>query len=298
MIVLEEAEVEKLEKLGSGMSGTVYSYEGKALKLFHAHWNKESVQKAYQICKRISESDVETAKTYDFAACGNRFGYLQDQIHGVAYPMYIGSDRTKRYQAGERMGIMLRKVHSLEPNEEIFPSLRQMLYNNVFSNLKSIMSEEDIRACLDYFDSMPGAKTVLHGDFHENNIMVEDECPLLIDLDGMCIGSPLFDLVQSYATYRTPLAPEVRDYLGLNDETLNEFLYRFLGNYFQISDRMILEKYDRILSRLSDMGRMLGVLLSNAQANPEYAKQYFKENKKRWDEMLKEFPGCFSIFTF
>ena len=43
-------------------------------------------------------------------------------------------------------------------------------------------------------EAVPKQNTLMHGDYHTNNIMVQNGEPLLIDMDTLCMGHPIFEL--------------------------------------------------------------------------------------------------------
>ena len=43
-------------------------------------------------------------------------------------------------------------------------------------------------------EAVPKMNTLMHGDYHTNNIMVQNGEPLLIDMDTLCMGHPVFEL--------------------------------------------------------------------------------------------------------
>ena len=49
---------------------------------------------------------------------------------------------------------------------------------------------------------VPMVNTMIHGDFHIKNIMKQNDEILLIDMDTISFGHPIFELGAMYATYR------------------------------------------------------------------------------------------------
>ena len=47
----------------------------------------------------------------------------------------------------------------------------------------------------------PDRDTLLHGDCHTNNVMLQGEEALIIDLDTLCVGHPLFELASMHMAY-------------------------------------------------------------------------------------------------
>lgn len=260
MIELERSVIDGLTIIGQGASGKVYQYEDdKIIKLFHAKWSKEKVWNSFVISKTVAESGVQTAAMYDFVKCENQYGYLAERLKGVPLLHYMGTDVSKRLEAAKRMGQILKQVHSIKADESVFPPLREM-FGGIIDILAKYFTKEQQVDFITFIDTLPGKPCVLHGDFHENNIMMADGKYNLIDLDSMCIGSPMFDLIQSYCSYRAELPEELKKMINRSDETLQEFLFLMLENYFGIKDRTVLKRYDDLFTKASAFMRFFAPL--------------------------------------
>ena len=276
MKIFNTQDMEALPVIGQGASGVVFGYEeGTVLKLYRDTWTEAMVSSAYTVSDCVCAGGVTTAAPRELVKCGSRYGIIFDRLDGKALPVHIGADIEKRYASGERMGRMLAAVHGLKADSGVFPSLHTM-FSGILERISGYFTEEQIRRFFDFLDSLPGGCCVLHGDFHENNILVCGDEFYLIDLDSMCIGSPVFDLMQTYCTYRTPMPEEYRRYMNLTDEALNEFLLKFLGSYFSArcgavydpsdaADRAVLIHYDELFTGASAFMRFFAPLYMNAQ---------------------------------
>lgn len=292
MITLEKDFVDNLEVIGRGESGIVYKYdEEKVLKLFHPKWEKEKVEVAYNISKKVSESGISTAEMYDFVECDDRYGYLSEYLKGLPLPYYIGTAEEQRYAAGIKMGKILKQVHSIPADTSIFPPFKSM-FSNLLEMCKDYLTEEEFAEMIEFLDVFNKGNCVLHGDFHENNIIVRDDEFKLIDLDSMCIGNPLFDFVQSYCTYKAPIPEEYKKAGNITDEIIQEFLYLLLENYFDTKDRKQLAIYDEIFTKFAEWDRFVAFIFINGSKKPDETKAFVKENiagiRVLMKELLKE----------
>ena len=310
MKILKKQDVDNLPLVGQGASGQVFRYgEGTVLKLYRDTWTEPMVSSAYAVSKGVSAGGVTTARPWEMVKCGSQYGIIFDCLEGSSLPVYIGDDIEKRYTAGERMGQMLSNVHMLNADSDIFPPLHEM-FSGILERISDYFTEEHITCFLDFIDSLPGERCVLHGDFHENNILVCGDEFYLIDLDSMCIGSPVFDLMQSYCTYRTPIPEEYRKYMNLTDESLNEFLLKFLCSYFNgrfgteynpadAADRAALVRYDELFTKASAFLRFFAPLYMNTQPK-EQLQEYVSSNIGTifglMDELKKDFAELNQTF--
>ncbi len=63
--------------------------------------------------------------------------------------------------------------------------------------------------------------TLLHGDYHLKNIMMSGEELMLIDMDTLCFGDPIFEMATMYNSYIEfpSLNPNAAFFLGIDVKT-------------------------------------------------------------------------------
>ena len=75
---------------------------------------------------------------------------------------------------------------------------------------------------------------MVHGDFHIKNVMVQDGEPLLIDMDTLVHGDPVFDLAATYNAYvgfGAANPAKVENFMGLPYETTTHLWDLILREY-------------------------------------------------------------------
>ncbi len=60
------------------------------------------------------------------------------------------------------------------------------------------------------FAAMPENLHVIHGDIQMKNVMLNGDEPMLIDMDTLSVGDPVFDLMGLYLAYMIPHLTEWR----------------------------------------------------------------------------------------
>ncbi|MCR4990875.1 MAG: phosphotransferase [Lachnospiraceae bacterium] len=287
---LRNVSKEGLDIVGSGVSGTVYRLdEDKVLKVYKKEVSFDEVKRQERIAQKVSSENIPTARVYELVKCEDCYGAISDFLDGVPLVQYIGNDVQRRQKSAVKMGKLLSKVHGMTPDKEVFPSLKDML-RDVIYRVKEYFTDDEISAFTGFLDALPGRSRVLHGDFHENNIMIgnKNEEFYLIDLDGMSIGSPIFEFAQTYSVYKQELPPEIAKELGITKELINGFLNTFVSSYFEamgkrITDREFVE-LDALFTEMSAYSLFFFPLLSNTADDPD-SKQKLEDYIK--DEMPK-----------
>ena len=88
-------------------------------------------------------------------------------------------------------------------------------------------------------EAVPKQNTLMHGDYHTNNIMVQNGEPLLIDMDTLCMGHPVFELgsmFNAFVGYSELDHQNMLDFFGYSFETAGKFWNLALEKYLGTSD--------------------------------------------------------------
>jgi thiamine kinase-like enzyme len=123
------------------------------------------------------------------------------------------------------------------------------------------LPEEQGKKLRALIQAVPKQNTLMHGDYHTNNIMVQNEEPLLIDMDTLCMGHPVFELGSMFNAFigYSELDHQVTiNFFGYTHETAEKFwdmaLKMYLGTEDEEVCRSVAEKamiigYTRMLRR-------------------------------------------------
>ena len=113
------------------------------------------------------------------------------------------------------------------------------------------LSHEDAELMRSVLQAIPERKTLVHLDFHEGNVMLQGNELLLIDLDDVCTGNPLFDLVGHYVGHVVgpKSAPDsVQLSMGMSVETALEMYRHTVQTYTGMTDLTAYEQSMQLLS--------------------------------------------------
>jgi 5-methylthioribose kinase len=94
---------------------------------------------------------------------------------------------------------------------------------------------------------VPEVDTMLHGDYHIKNVMLQNGECLLIDMDTICHGHPVFELGSMYNAYQGFSALDhnvVKDFLGISYETGKELWRKSLALYLGTKDEKKLDEVE------------------------------------------------------
>jgi hypothetical protein len=238
-------ETDGLQLIGHGVSGDVFAIDDqRVVKVFHEPFTFQQVSRAYEDARFIGECGIPTAGAYEMIQSGERFGIVYEYLREPTLLSCIAKGEIKREDAAVKMGKMLKRLHGL-PLREGIQTLGDMA-GGILERCGAFLSPERRKELLGLIDRFPGC-SVLHGDFHENNILVRGDEYLLIDLDSVCTGSPLFEMEHLFCIYKTGIPKGLK--LSVSDG--ERFLMILLANYFDTDDSKLLAEYNEIFTDVS-----------------------------------------------
>ena len=121
--------------------------------------------------------------------------------------------------------------------------------------------EDEGKKLVALIEAVPTQNTLMHGDYHTNNVMVQNGEPLLIDMDTLCVGHPVFELgsmFNAFVGYSELNHENMKEFFGYSYESAGKFwnmaLEAYLGTQDEAVCRSVAEKamiigYTRMLRR-------------------------------------------------
>ena len=187
-----------LPVIASGVHGTVYLYdEERILKLYNPDVSREAVEKERALAREAFIIGVPTSIPYEVTVCGSRYGIIFEKIRSDSLGHLIASCPEKTEQYAAQYAALARTLHGIHTQRTVFPELKAELKRRL-PRLVPYCTEVDMRLLEDLVTRIPDADTLIHGDLHPGNVMVQDGELLLIDMPELMRGSPKWDLAAIY----------------------------------------------------------------------------------------------------
>ena len=127
---------------------------------------------------------------------------------------------------------------------------------------------------------------MLHGDYHTKNLMLQGDEVLLIDMDTLCVGHPVFELASMYNAFQGFYERDheaILSFQGFSWETGREFWQKTLAAYLETDDPAKLRAVeDR--ARVVSYTRLISRVIRHGLGETEEG----KADMTRWRELLLE----------
>ncbi|MCR5053358.1 MAG: phosphotransferase [Lachnospiraceae bacterium] len=235
---LRTLDVTGCEIIGKGFYGTVYRLdEDTIVKVYDSPDSIPMIENEKKMAKMAFLKGIPTAISYDIVRVGNSYGSVFELLNAKTFNDLIIEDPDNIDKTIDTYTDFIKSIHQTEMDEGTLPSSAE-----VFLGYLDVIREyigDDLAAKLaDLFKSMPKDLHVVHGDCQMKNVMMVDNEPMIIDMDTLSVGHPIFDLMALYVTYKAFPEDEeenAMNFLGIPKETVDHMWDRILHRY--LSDR-------------------------------------------------------------
>lgn len=227
--------MDSLKLIGRGTNGEVYRVDREnVIKVFNKSVSVEDIERERDLAKQALIAGIPTAISYSVVMADDRYGIMFELIDADSLSVTL-KEKADEYDAYVNKYVELfRKIHSTKCDTSEFINIKEIYYNAIDYS-SDYYSKEDIGKIRALVESVPDTGTLIHGDYHPNNIMVSDGELIMIDMGDMTTGHPIFDFLATAATQvnLVKLNPEYAQYhTGMPVELITKTWRRLIDNYF------------------------------------------------------------------
>ena len=265
MVTVEKAyqrmSVEGCEFIAKGANGAVYRYDDETiLKTYFAKDALPEIKQERENARRAFVLGINTAIPYGIVRVGDGYGTVTELLNATSVTKLIRKDPEDMSLAVKYYVDMLKTIHATEAEEGELPDMKEtaLAWADFVAEHIPEAQGKKLRALI---EAVPKQNTLMHGDYHTNNVMVQNGEPLLIDMDTLCMGHPVFELgsmFNAFVGYSELNHQNMMDFFGYSFETAGKFwdmaLKTYLGTEDEAVCRSVAEKamiigYTRMLRR-------------------------------------------------
>ena len=265
MVTVEKAyqrmSVEGCEFIAKGANGAVYRYDAETiLKTYFARDALPEIKQERENARKAFVLGINTAIPYGIVRVDDGYGTVTELLNAISVTKLIRNTPEDMSEAAKYYIDMLKSIHAIKVEDGEVPDMKETALGWADFVAPHIPDEQGkkLRALI---EAVPKQNTLMHGDYHTNNIMVQNGEPLLIDMDTLCMGHPVFELGSMFNAFigYSELDHQVTmNFFGYTHETAEKFwdmsLKMYLGTEDERVCREVAEKamiigYTRMLRR-------------------------------------------------
>ncbi len=181
------------EPLFTSRSSQIYSWQGgKLLKLFLEGISPNLIENEEINTTETYEKGVSKVKCYGHVQVGNRTGIIIERVPGKTLIARAGSKPGIVFAVPKMMVELQVKMHHTQATN--IRSYKQFVIDLLSSRPLRFLRESEKKTITDYVSSLPDGKSILHLDFHPDNIMSDGVSTTIIDWMTGAHGHPAADV--------------------------------------------------------------------------------------------------------
>ena len=244
--------IDNCEKIGEGFFGNIYKIDSETIvKVYKVPDVLDMIKRERDLAKKAFVLGIPTAIPYDIVKVGDLYGTVFELLNAKSVVDLINSEEDLDLFS-KKSAEILKNMHQREIKKGELPSRKETIIK-LLEECKSHFTDDVYKKLLFLLNTIPETNTILHCDFHVKNIMMQEDELLLIDMDTLSVGHPIFDFGAMYATYE--------GYSSVDKDNAKKFLGMPLSVTTKLFDKIISYYYDdKTSEELDNIKQKLSVI--------------------------------------
>lgn len=266
MIPIEKAyrviSVDGCEEIGRGANGTIYRIDqDNVVKVYNNADALDEIRHEREVARLALVLGVPTAISYDVVRVGDSYGSVFELLNARSFSKILAQEPDKMDWCVKEYVDMLKIIHGTVVPEGELPDMRQTAIDWA-EFMRDHLPEEAAKKLVKLMCDIPKDDHMIHGDYHTKNLELQGDEVLLIDMDTLAVGHPIFELASMYNAFCGfyELDKEaIKDFQGFDYETAQTFWRKTLEAYLgtdddieirEVEDKARIIGYTRLIRRL------------------------------------------------
>lgn len=288
--------VEGCEVIGEGFNGKVYRID------------KDNVVKTYKNADALAEIEherevarlalilgVPTAISYDIVRVGDSYGSVFELLNARSFAKILAEEPEKMDHCVEEYVKILKKIHSISVPEGKLPAFKKKAISTIRRS-EEYLPREAFDKVYSMTEAVPDTNHMIHADCHAKNLVMTEDETLLIDMDTLSVGHPVFEFMQMYKAYIgfSEYDPEaVLRFMGFSSDVSRLFWNKTLRAYLGTENESSIRKIENKIRCMA-----YAYLIGWTFAHPNEDREIQEANRAIWKERLLEILPTVSDLSF
>ena len=244
--------VEGKRILGKGGNGTVYRLDDETIvKVYSTKHSLEIIDRERAYSKAAFVAGIPTAIAFDTVKVGDCYGVVYEAMNSDTLGHAIANEPERRDEYIMKYANLVKQLHSTSISDGSVAALKDLLMKRANDpKLHDYCTQDEIDTLQAIVSSMKDCDTLIHGDLHPGNIMLNNGELMLIDMGELTRGVPIYDLASIYRDLMvgSKSDPETTARsIGMSPELCMEVGQKFFAMYSGMTDPVQLEQYMKMI---------------------------------------------------
>ena len=253
--------IEGCEEIGKGANGTIYRIDqDNVVKVYKNADALAEIQHEREVARIALVLGIPTAISYDVVKVGDSYGSVFELLDARSFSKIIADSPEKLDWCVKEFTDMLKKIHGTVVPKGKLPDMRDRAIDWA-EFMRDYLPEGLGEKLVAMVKAVPADDHMLHGDYHTKNLELQGDEVLIIDMDTLSVGNPIFELASIYNAFvgfSEYNHQHILDFQGFDYDTSKAFWRKFLMAYLgtesekkfhEVEDKARILGYTRMIRR-------------------------------------------------
>ncbi len=258
MMTIEKAyrqvSIEGCEVIGQGANGKIYRIDkDNVVKVYKNADALDDIQNEREVARLALILGIPTAISYDVVRVGDSYGSVFELLDAQSFSKILATQPERMDWCVDEYVKMLNRIHSTVVPKGDLPDMKTTALKWGHF-LQEYLPEEAYQKLIALIEAVPHDDHMIHGDYHTKNLELTNNEVILIDMDTLAVGHPVFELAsmfnafQGFSEYNHD---GIKGFLGFDRDTATEFWHKVLVKYLRNND-------EDVIKDVEDKARIIG----------------------------------------
>ena len=252
-------------------------------------WNSQSdiFNDTYEHVHEVVQRWRGLPKRFDIVKVQDKYGAIFELIKSTNSAEYLIDNTDKLDDFCIRYANFIKEMHSFADETVNLPQIKDM-YLSQLCEIKDILPADLFERIKNVINDIPEEHRIIHGDVQVKNIMISDNDLVIIDMDTLSSGNPVFDfggLFMTYVTFSIHEPDNTKRFLGFDASFAADLFYKTVKHYYEnLSD----EDYQKTLNVIKILGfvRFLFLIYGLQIGAPELKAVRIKDSVQALNQLV------------
>ena len=246
--------IEGAEVIGRGANGTVYRIDqDSVVKVYNDPDSIDDIQHEREVARLALILGIPTAISFDIVKVGDSYGSVFELLNASSFASILANEPERIDWCVCEYVKLLKKIHSTVVPEGNLPAMKDVV-TGWADFMQDYLPEETGAKLEALVAAIPPDNHMIHGDYHTKNVVLTEDDVLLIDMDTLAVGDPVFEFASMFNAFIgfSELDHNViKEFQGFSHDISVQFWNKVLAEYAGTDDK-------EVLSAMEDKARIIG----------------------------------------
>ena len=246
--------MEGCEEIGRGANGTVYRIDqDSVVKVYNDPDSIDDIQHEREVARLALILGIPTAISFDIVKVGDSYGSVFELLNASSFASILANEPERIDWCVCEYVKLLKKIHSTVVPEGKLPAMKDVV-TGWADFMQDYLPEETGAKLEALVAAIPPDNHMIHGDYHTKNVVLTEDDVLLIDMDTLAVGDPVFEFASMFNAFIgfSELDHNViKEFQGFSHDISVQFWNKVLAEYAGTDDK-------EVLTAMEDKARIIG----------------------------------------